>query len=244
MQWNNTSPSLIRLTLLDEQVLARDCLSRALEGAGFAVVGGHSDAHAFLSGLSSERPNVALIELNLSGADALTVLEEAHQLQPEVRLLVLSTELNPDLMDRCFRSGAAGYLDKSSARLPALVDAVNAVARGNNVFPAQAVESLLRGPSRQSEASNQLRGLSEREREVLAYLSAGSDNLLIASTLRISERTVKAHVSNLYRKLGQGNRTQLALLARQSGVRPPVQAPRQVPSAESKPGEGEASQSS
>jgi two-component system, NarL family, nitrate/nitrite response regulator NarL len=214
---------------LDEQALMRDCLARLLEAAGFVLVGQHSDTHGFLTGLNTEKPTVALLELSLGAGDGLTVLEEAHQLQPDVRLLVLSATLDPDVMDRCFRAGAAGYLDKSSARLDALIDAINAVARGNNVFPAHAVESLLRAPSRRNEASSQLRGLSEREREVLAYLAVGSDNLAIAATLKISERTVKAHVSNLYRKLGQDNRTQLALLARQSGVKPPAQLARQVP---------------
>ena len=66
--------------------------------------------------------------------------------------------------------------------------------------------------------------LSARERQVLTYLSAGADNLKISICLKISERTVKAHVSSLYRKLGQENRTQLALLARQLGVRPAADA--------------------
>jgi DNA-binding NarL/FixJ family response regulator len=64
--------------------------------------------------------------------------------------------------------------------------------------------------------------LTVREREVLAYVSAGADNLKIASHLKISERTVKAHVSSLYKKLGPENRAQLALLARQLGIRPPA----------------------
>src|SRR5205823_4283287 len=161
---------------------------------------------------------------------AMTVVEEAHQLYPEVRILVLSATLDTDAMDRCFRAGAAGFLDKSSARVEALIDAISAIARGNNVFPAHAVESLLRAAGRRNEGSELLRGLSEREREVLAYLSIGSDNTQIAQKLEISERTVKAHVSNLYRKLGQDNRTQLALLARQSGIRPPAgAAPRTGP---------------
>ena len=69
----------------------------------------------------------------------------------------------------------------------------------------------------------QLRPLSARERQVLSWVSAGADNGDIAQSLQITERTVKAHVSSLYRKLRQDNRTQLALLARQLGIRPPSQ---------------------
>lgn len=212
---------LIRLTILAEDLLFRDALSRLLEASGFLVVSQHAAAHPFLLGLGTERPRVAVVDLSLESADGLTVLQEAHQLQPEVRLLAIAPRLEHSLMDACFRAGASGYLDRSTARLEALVDALHAISRGNNVFPAHAVEDLLRGTGRRNERSELLRSLSEREREVLAHLAAGADNPRIAHLLHISERTVKAHVSNLYRKLGQDNRTQLALLARQSGLRPP-----------------------
>lgn len=219
------SPGLIRLSLLDEQALIRDALARLLGGAGFSVVSQHGEAHGFLLGLTREPPDVALVDLSLTASDGMTVLQEAHQLSPAVRLLAMAPRLEHRLMDECFRAGASGYLDRSASRFDALVDALHAIARGNNVFPAHAVESLLRAAGQRNEQAELLRTLSEREREVLAYLSVGADNPRIAALLRISERTVKAHVSNLYRKLGQENRTQLALLARQSGVRPPANYP-------------------
>jgi two-component system nitrate/nitrite response regulator NarL len=220
---------MLRLSILDEEVLFRDCLVRLLEANGFIVGGQFGEAHAFLTSISQERPRVALLEIALQSADGLTVLEEAHQLSPETRLLVVTRGMDTDFLDRTFRAGAAGYLDKATTRLQAVVDAIHAVIRGENVFPMHAVESLLRSPGKRSESAELLRVLSDRERQVLAHLSVGADNLQIATLLRISERTVKAHVSNLYRKLGQDNRTQLALLARQSGVRPPSQNPPPVP---------------
>ncbi|HVG60038.1 MAG TPA: helix-turn-helix transcriptional regulator, partial [Hyalangium sp.] len=66
-----------------------------------------------------------------------------------------------------------------------------------------------------------LNSLTQREREVLAYVAGGADNLKIAAHLQIAERTVKSHVTQLYRKLGAENRTQLALRACHLGVRPP-----------------------
>jgi DNA-binding NarL/FixJ family response regulator len=66
-----------------------------------------------------------------------------------------------------------------------------------------------------------LSALTQREREVLAYVAGGADNLKIAAHLQIAERTVKSHVTQLYRKLGAENRTQLALRACHLGVRPP-----------------------
>ncbi len=218
-----TSTRTVRLSILEPQELLLDCLARLLQSAGMTVLSQHLDSPGFLASLDPEACDVALISADLGDADGLTILEEAHQLQPAIRLLVLSATLDPDLMERAFRAGAAGYVDKSRARFEAVIDAVNAVAQGNNIFPVEAVESLLRAPSRRNAASEQLSTLSEREREILAYLSVGADNVEIATTLKISERTVKAHVSSLYRKLGRDNRTQLALLARQSGIRPPAE---------------------
>src|SRR5438046_1393842 len=103
--------------MLDPQTLTRDALARLLESAGIAVVSAHHDPHAFLTALGHERPGVAIIDLELGDEGAgMTVVEETHQLYPDVRLLVLSPLLDTDAMDACFRAGAAGYLDKSSTR--------------------------------------------------------------------------------------------------------------------------------
>ncbi len=215
----------MRITILDEQVLFRESLARCLSAQGFTVVSEHHASHTFLRSLAQEPTDVALLDIQRAAGDGLTVLAESRQAAPQVRVLVLSHQLSSDVVDQCFRAGAAGYLDKATTRIDALLDGLNALARGENVVPADALESLLRATTRRDEGADILRSLSEREREVLSHLSVGADNLQIAALLKISERTVKAHVSNLYRKLGQENRTQLALVARQSGVRPPPAEP-------------------
>jgi two-component system, NarL family, nitrate/nitrite response regulator NarL len=101
-----------------------------------------------------------------------------------------------------------------------VVTAVKALARGERLLPAE-LNPFTQPPQLPSSRGPSLGILSDREREVLAYVAGGVDNLKIAAMLGISERTVKAHVSSLYRKLGSENRTQLALLARELGVRPP-----------------------
>ncbi len=133
---------------------------------------------------------------------------------------MVSGATEPELADTCAALGVAGFLEKGSAGPQALVDAVRAVAAGQKVFPAR---TLAIGPRAESSspAAAALRGLTTREREVLTYIAAGFDNLKIAAQLDITERTVRAHVSSLYRKLGQENRTQMALLAGSLGLRPP-----------------------
>ena len=115
-------------------------------------------------------------------------------------------------MDRCIAAGAAAYIDARTSTCDDLLRALEMLARGERAVSAELLTSVI-SPSRPPE-HERLRPLSTRERQVLAWVSAGADNGVIAKSLQITERTVKAHVSSLYRKLHQDNRTQLALLAR------------------------------
>lgn len=211
----------VRVSILDNQRLARDSLSRALEHAGIPVVGQYGDANNFLSALDRDNPAVAIVEL-ANGHEDLEVVREARQFHPDVQLIVLSNSTVPEMVQRSFEAGATGYVNRVHSGCEVLVNAVRAVARGDRVFPPDLIGSLLHAQGAPDQPSGKLAVLSTRERQVLSYIAAGADNLKISICLKISERTVKAHVSSLYRKLGQENRTQLALFARQLGVRPPA----------------------
>ncbi|HLL55818.1 MAG TPA: response regulator transcription factor [Myxococcaceae bacterium] len=213
----------VRVSVFDPQSLVRDSLVRALKTAGIPVVGESSNLNQFLASLASDRPDVAIVDMAGVGSTGLTLLKEAHQFHPEIHLLVLLGSADPASVDRCLEAGAAGYLDKSSAGCDAMIDAVRAVRRGDRVFPALFLETFVRARTDPGPTPGALHALSTRERQVLAHLAGGADNATIADSLGISERTVKAHVSHLYRKLSQKNRTQLALMARQLGVRPAVE---------------------
>jgi DNA-binding NarL/FixJ family response regulator len=217
----------VRVALLEDQRIMRDSLAELLDTSGVKVVLSAGDANAFLSRLHQDPPDVAIIDLTLESddggtiTDGLTILRELRQWHPDVRVLVLSGNRNAQVIERCYDEGAAGYLYKLSTDPESLVAAIRAVARGERLVPLQLAHGASGiGGSHESQSS-QLLALTAREREVLGYIAGGADNLKIATFLKISERTVKAHVSSLYRKLGPENRAQLALLARQLGVRPP-----------------------
>jgi two-component system nitrate/nitrite response regulator NarL len=132
---------------------------------------------------------------------------------------VLALGDGPGLLDRSIAAGAAAYLDVRTSACDDVVHALGLLARGERAVSAHMLSTVFQA-TRTTE-HERLRPLSTRERQVLAWVSAGADNGDIAESLQITERTVKAHVSSLYRKLRQDNRTQLALLARQLGIRPP-----------------------
>lgn len=212
----------IRLALLANQALIRECMGRVLSAAGLQIAAESGDPSDFVHAIDQLRPHVAIVDVNGRLEEAIALVERLHQLHPDVGILVLADDIGPGVVDRCFQSGAHGCLDKRNTSCESLVDAVQSVARGASIFPAQSFESLLQKRPEPDGRVRVLGQLSVREREVLAYISAGADNLKIASHLGISERTVKAHVSSLYRKLNQENRTQIALLARELGIRPPA----------------------
>ncbi len=205
----------VRVSLLESQLLMRERLVDVLERGGFQIVGQYADPNAFLVNVPSDRPTVALVDL--SRGDGPALLAKARKQHPTLRMLVLANSGEPS-SDVCYREGAAGWLDTREANGDSLVAAVSAVARGERLFPLDLVRPSDGQP--QEAESPLLSGLSLRERQVLACVAAGADNLKIATLLAISERTVKAHMSKLYLKLGAENRTQLALLALQLGVRP------------------------
>ncbi|MCY1030582.1 response regulator transcription factor [Corallococcus sp. BB11-1] len=226
----NAAGQEIRVALLEDQILVRESLEALLEGAGMKVVARCSDTQSFLSQVRSAAPHVALVDLRLERPgrstveDGLVVLKYLHDFHPQVRSLVLSGHHEAEVMERCFQAGAAGYLCKLNVGCDDVVRAVGRVARGERLLPVEMLQSHGTRLEDLTSTAPALSRLTLREREVLGYVAAGADNLKIAVHLGITERTVKAHLTNIYRKLGPENRAQLAVLACELGVPRPVLA--------------------
>jgi DNA-binding NarL/FixJ family response regulator len=170
---------------------------------------------------------VALVDLRLEHPDSQEVssgfraVEMLHDFHPQVKPLVLSANRDPLEVERCFRAGAVGYLCKQNVSCAELLEAVERVARGERLVPPELFPSPVLGEQPGS-ARGALQQLTLRERQVLGYVASGADNLKIAVCLGITERTVKAHITSIYRKLDVENRTQMAMLACQLGVERPA----------------------
>jgi DNA-binding NarL/FixJ family response regulator len=217
----------IRVGILEDQQIFLESLVSLFENSGIQVVAQCSSVEQFLAQTRQQPPDVALVDLRLEHrdgqgfSDGCRAVELLHDFHPQVRPLVLSGNRDAAEVERCFRAGAAGYLCKQNVSCAELVEAVQRVAKGERLVPPElfptptAAEEL--GVSRGA-----LSRLTSREREVLGYIASGADNLKIAVCLGITERTVKAHITSIYRKLDVENRTQMAMLACQLGVERPV----------------------
>jgi two-component system nitrate/nitrite response regulator NarL len=225
---NLASPATqsLSLAILEAQRVLRDSLAELLRTSGFQVRLAAGTAEELLGGIAVHPPALLLVDLRLhpgheeSSESGWQTIRFVRQWYPDVRVLVLTSSRDPADLRRAQQEGVAGYLHKDSVGLSELVDVVGRVGRGENVFPID-TGLLVNGDSvAPPEVPEALRGLTHRELQVLRYVAAGFDNLKISACMNISERTVRSHVSNLYRKLGPENRAQLALLARELGVRP------------------------
>jgi DNA-binding NarL/FixJ family response regulator len=212
--------------ILEPEQLFAECLGSLLERAGFKVVTHCPSVDAFIAQIRQHPPDVALVALwsERPGqpivSDGFRALGLLHDFFPHVRPLVLSASREEDLIERCFRAGANGYLCKLTASLAEVIEALERVARGERLLPASA--ALLDALVEERPACGGLARLTQREREVLGYIASGADNLKISACLGITERTVKAHITSIYRKLDVENRTQMAMLACQLGVERPL----------------------
>ena len=196
----------LRVALLEERQLVRDGLVAALVGEGIQVAVAARDASPFLHVLPWVQPDMVLLG---AGTPRPLVAWVTDRL-PACRTVVLGGGPGTLSADEVDARLAWAWVACESTSPGWLVEVLEAVRDGWRVFPGD----------RAGEGQGPLGAVSGREREVLRYISGGADNLKIAACLGITERTVRAHVSALYRKLGGENRAQLALRGRELGVRP------------------------
>jgi DNA-binding NarL/FixJ family response regulator len=198
---------VISVLIVDDHPVVRQGLRALLEVQDDMTVAGEAgDGPAAISLAESLRPDIVLLDLKLPGMDGVAVLRPLRA--AGLRVLVLTSATEPSTAAAAVRAGASGvvYKDIDPA---ALVRAIRAVHDGNVLLAPEAIGSLVRG----SRADT----LTAREREVLAGIADGKSNREIARLLRVSEKTVKAHVSAVLAKLGVQDRTQAAVYAVRHG---------------------------
>ncbi len=211
----------LRLAILEDHSILRESLTALLQRWEIDVVGEFSDGARFLAEVAALRPDVALIDLALepgSSLSGLQVLERLRQGGCSFRSVVLSSSREASKIDAAYQLGVHAYLYKLDTSGEQLVQVIRAVHRGERLALPRSAELTFTPSALPAPAA--LASLTVREREVLAWVGTGFDNLKIAAHLDITERTVSAHLTALYRKLERDNRTELALLARELGLRP------------------------
>jgi NarL family two-component system response regulator LiaR len=184
----------------------------------FDVVAEAADGIEAVLKARSHRPDVILLDLLMPRLSGLDAIPQLRQDNPELRILVLTSFSDDDMVYGAIKQGALGYLLKTST--PAqLAEAIRAVHAGELTLTPGIARKVLRELDRSGgPRAAQDQGLTERELAVLGRLAQGFSNQEIADALVISERTVRTHVSNILSKLHLANRTQAALYALKEGL--------------------------
>jgi NarL family two-component system response regulator LiaR len=154
-------------------------------------------------------PDVILMDIVMPDMDGLATARAVLARHPTVKIIMLTTFPEPDLVEKAMDSGATGYMVKNTP-IDALADAIRAAHAGHSSFAPEVTQAMLRTRTRGPKPGHDL---SEREREVLALVVEGLTNREIAGRLSISPATVRHHVSSCISKLGAANRAQAAALA-------------------------------
>ena len=199
---------MIRVMLAEDQAMVRGALAAllALEG-DIEIVAEVGRGDEVVATALATKPEVALLDIEMPGLDGISAAAALHRQLPACRVLILTTFGRPGYLRKAMESGVVGFLlkDAPSAQLAA---AIRRVVVGERVVdPTLAMAAL-------SEGNNPL---TERERMVLAAASGGASIAEIASTLFLSEGTVRNYLSVAIQKIGAHNRVEAAHIAEQKG---------------------------
>jgi DNA-binding NarL/FixJ family response regulator len=204
----------IRVLVVDDHPVVRQGLRTFLDlQPDLVVVGEAADGAACVTAAEQLQPDVILLDLRMPGADGLSALRGLAARQNPARVLVITSFTDPAAVLPAMRAGAAGYVYKD-VDPPALATAIRAVHAGHVLLNPDVAGLLAAGGSPSPAASR----LTAREREVLIEVARGRSNREIARILRVSEKTVKTHVSAVLSKLDLQDRTQAALFAVRAGI--------------------------
>lgn len=214
----------ISVAVLEDHVLLRETLTKGLQTMDMNIVVSTALPSVFFEAMTAHPPQVALIDLTLDSAEqndtekkGLGALARLTREFQSVRAIVFTADHRRETQARCQDAGAWGFMSKLRTDAAELATAVRRVAAGERYGETGQRASGTPLPA----VRPPLSVVSRREHQVLSFVSTGAGNDRIAAQLGISVRTVRAHLSNLYSKLGAENRTQLALMAQQLGVLPP-----------------------
>ncbi|WKZ37416.1 MAG: response regulator transcription factor [Anaerolineales bacterium] len=209
---------MIKLLIADDHLIIRQGLRLIIETENdFELIGEASDGNEALSLCKKLKPDVVLMDLRMPNMDGLTAIERLRLEQPEVAVVILTTFNEDELMLRGLQAGARGYLLKDTDR-STLFDTIRAAARGETLLKPEIMARVLSHANAPKAVSSESVNLTDRELEVLAAVARGERSKEIAVQLGISERTVKAHLANIYEKLGVDSRAAAIAIAAQRGL--------------------------
>lgn len=203
----------INVMIADDHSMIREGLKQLLELEGdFKVIAEACDGVECLNKLETVTPDVLLLDINMPNMNGLEVLQKMKEKRMKIKVLVLTIHSEVEYLLKAVDIGVNGYLLKDSESAE-LKKAILAVVNGDNYIQPSLIPVLNSKMIDRDKDVMKIESLTRRELEVLKNLSVGMYNKEIAEKLDISERTVKNHISNIFKKIEVTDRTQAAVFA-------------------------------
>ncbi|MGM7700450.1 response regulator [Pseudalkalibacillus sp. Hm43] len=210
---------MINVMLVDDHAVLRDGLSNIFEMEDdINVVGEAVSGNEALESIEGMNPDVVLLDINLpdkNGVELTAILKRDY---PEIKVLILTMHSMDEYFMAAIREGADGYLLKDAPSVQ-VVEAIRTVAKGESVIDPSLTKKLLGFYNQKNESADK-NELTEREKEVLLCLVEGLSNKEIGERLFISDKTVKIHVSKIFKKINVKSRSQAVIYAVQNQLVP------------------------
>ena len=207
----------IRLMIVDDHTMVRRGLTTILKVFDDLQLVGEAESGESAVQLCAEvLPDVILMDMSLPGMDGATATRAIRKKFPQTQIIVLTSFKEGILIKQALEAGAIGYLLKDVSA-DDLVQAIRSAHAGRATLSPEAAQSLVETANLPPTPGQDL---TEREREVLALMIEGLNNVQIAGRLTVSPSTIKSHVSNILSKLGVTSRTEAVTLALRTGIVP------------------------
>jgi two-component system, NarL family, response regulator LiaR len=204
----------ITLLLVDDHIVVRQGLRMLLSARDdIQIVGEANDGSQALALIKAVQPNVVLMDIQLPDMDGIEVTRRVRDLHLPCVILMLTSTVQPQFIQAAMRAGAIGYVLKT-AHAHELIEAILRAAQGQRALDAMAADALLSSFAH----TDYLAELTPREQEVLRLLALGQSNVELATTLTISEATVRSHVANVFSKLNLRDRAHATVFALKHGL--------------------------
>jgi two-component system, NarL family, nitrate/nitrite response regulator NarL len=211
----------MRLVVVDDHQIMRDGLAALLRHASpETTVLQARDANEALTLIDRHHDLDAIIlDLLMPGMDGFQAISVFGRKRPDLPVIVLSSSEDPQDARRALACGALGYVPKSASQHE-LLSAIRQVLNGDLYVPAFAADNDATATERSNGRTDGRadRSLTPRQIEILALMSQGTPNKIIAAKLHLSEKTIKAHITAIFKALNVNNRTQASVVARQAGL--------------------------
>ncbi|WP_261129839.1 response regulator transcription factor [Bacillus sp. Marseille-Q3570] len=210
---------MINVMLVDDHAVLRDGLKNIFEMEDdIQVVGEAVNGSEALEVLKDKKPDVVLLDINLPDKNGVELTAIFKRNYPNIKVLILTMHSMDEYFMAAIREGADGYLLKDAPSVQ-VVEAIRTVAKGESIIDPSLTKKLLGYYNQKSESTDKSE-LTEREKEVLMCLVDGLSNKEIGERLFISDKTVKIHVSKIFKKINVKSRSQAVIYAVQNQLVP------------------------